>query len=222
MSTEFEQEKEKPLIPVYLRIVLTTVLALVAFGSLVTLFSYSLGIPSVQDPSGLGLNDLILFCLAGIIFINLPLEKMNIKIGSIEFKKQLEGQSEEQKRFNVELSERIDRIEEAISKPPTGVPLLDSPTQLAVETLERQEVTSEEKIKQDALRKTLTDFFNRYPRWYFNAPRIKEWGSTQEGFDIFNDYSAHQISLKLQQMLYDGDVKTKISKEGSTLYKLRW
>ncbi len=66
----------------------------------------------------------------------------------------------------------------------------------------------------------LTQFLQKWNKYFFNAIRILNFGK-QTGFQDFKNYSVDEINIALQNMHHKGLLKTKISKKGNVLYGLR-
>ncbi|MAD80046.1 MAG: toll/interleukin-1 receptor domain-containing protein [Pirellulaceae bacterium] len=64
-------------------------------------------------------------------------------------------------------------------------------------------------------------FLSLYDRWYFNAPRIHQWGGNKADFRVFRNYSVDEIRQTLNQLVIDGKLASRISKKGSTVFKIR-
>jgi hypothetical protein len=49
------------------------------------------------------------------------------------------------------------------------------------------------------LARLLEDFLRKYSRWYFNATRIRNWGSKQTGFSRLGEFNANNIRQELKK-----------------------
>jgi hypothetical protein len=78
-------------------------------------------------------------------------------------------------------------------------------------------------VSNDPLENLLIRFLRIYSHgsWYFNAQRIYKWGLEQEGFKDLKNCSSDKIDVKLQQLHSLGLLKTKLSKQGNTLYAIK-
>lgn len=74
---------------------------------------------------------------------------------------------------------------------------------------------------EEPLRSPLQRFLRTWDAWYFNAPRIRNWGSRQSGFERFADFTIAQIDGELRSMVSAGLAKTRIIDRGVVVYKLR-
>ncbi|MDJ0601005.1 MAG: hypothetical protein QNJ37_19450 [Crocosphaera sp.] len=75
-------------------------------------------------------------------------------------------------------------------------------------------------IEDNELAQLILKFLRRFDLWFFNATRIKKWGSKQHGFASFSEYSIKEIKLCLQMLVRLGRLRTKKSKKGTTLYAI--
>lgn len=72
----------------------------------------------------------------------------------------------------------------------------------------------------EELRNTLIQFLKSYDRWWFNALRIYNWGSKQQGFQSIADYSVSQITAELEELARDQKILDKDGKK-SRVYKAK-
>ena len=66
----------------------------------------------------------------------------------------------------------------------------------------------------------LTNFFDRYNKWYFSPLRIQKWGGKKQNFTQLKNYSTSDIKSALDEMVENGEVKAVQSKRGNPIYKL--
>lgn len=72
-----------------------------------------------------------------------------------------------------------------------------------------------------SLKDWLMEFLKKYSRWAFSPLRIQKWGSRQPGFEKFELYSVNEIREKLEEMLSDGVLEERESKNGNKLYRIK-
>lgn len=76
-------------------------------------------------------------------------------------------------------------------------------------------------VKDDLLARLILQFLEQYSRWFFNAPRIRGWGSERSGYREFKKYSVSEIDQCLQSLSTANRLRTKTSKRGTTLYAVK-
>lgn len=64
----------------------------------------------------------------------------------------------------------------------------------------------------------LVSFLSTYNSWWFNALRIRNWGSKQRNFKLFRDFTVTQIEAKLKALNKDDMIDSKDGKR-SRVYK---
>jgi hypothetical protein len=139
-----------------------------------------------------------------LIVVILPLEQMGIrvrKIGAVEFEQVVRGQAREHAEDFVELQTRIAELEGRVQG-------LDETASL-MEGFTAQE-----------LRPLLLKFLGEFQPRAFSPVKIHKWGARQEGFEKLAQYTQGQIRRVLQGLLSEGEVATRVSKLGNTLYKV--
>ncbi len=62
-------------------------------------------------------------------------------------------------------------------------------------------------------------FLDQYARWYFNAQRIKNWGSKQKGYRRLGSHSVRQLTASLDRLVATGDLVAKPGKRSKSVYK---
>lgn len=183
----------------------TTVLA-TAVISLCGLFIYRyLDSPGTfASPSDLGLNSLFLFSISALFIVWMPWSTLGLritKIGGIEFKEIVAGQASEHAEEISYLQDRIETLEAKVRSLHGITEFLES-------------------FEEPKLRKLLIDFLTKYKDWSFSPSRIRAWGSQQKGFAELANYEHPFVRSTLQKMVSDGLLETRISKKGSTLYRV--
>ena len=66
----------------------------------------------------------------------------------------------------------------------------------------------------------LVRFLSEYRQWSFSSSRISKWGGQQNGFERLSQFSVTDIRAELDRMVSAGQLKTRQSKKGGTLYTL--
>ena len=77
-----------------------------------------------------------------------------------------------------------------------------------------------ESLASHKLRPLLQEFLNKYRPIAYSPLRIKEWGAKQQGYNEFANFSQGEIRRVLQGMVAEGNVVTRVSSLGNTLYKM--
>jgi hypothetical protein len=64
-------------------------------------------------------------------------------------------------------------------------------------------------------------FFLRYAGSFFNAERVRYWGSTKKGFEALARHSVDDIRYAIFDLVTEKKVTTMTSRKGTTLYGIR-
>lgn len=150
--------------------------------------------PKYLDPEKFGLSSLLIFTLTLLLIVNLPWSKFGMrikKIGMIELEEKVNGQAKNVSKDIADLQIIIDEIK-------TSNGLIEEKTEL-----------------EDLLAK----FLRCFKAWAFSPSRIRDWGSTKDGFYDLNNYSLEEIKTGLRRLLAKDIISTRISKKGNTLYR---
>lgn len=156
--------------------------------------------PDRIDPEKFGLPTSLVFLIVILIVINLPWDRMGLrikKIGMIELENVVKTQARGNSKELADLQRQIDELK---AKLPKKANELDTDREL------------------DDL---VTKFLNRYSQWAFSALRIKKWGASQSGFEGLRKYETQEIRESLRRLLSKNVVVTRISKKGNTIYKIK-
>jgi hypothetical protein len=206
-------EAGEPLVPKMLQVSLGVVLLAFIVAALGWLVRYAYLYPETK-PTDLRLHEAIVFAIALLVLIVLPWHKLGLrvkKVGWLEFERVVTVQKKEHAQSVDLLDRRVTELEQWFQS-------LDSsgqnsgPSKLAHVQTGR---ASEE------LQELLLLFLRKYPSHYFNAPRIRSWGSQQSGFGDLEKYPTILITQELHRMLGRGLITTKISRRsGATLYRI--
>ena len=194
-----------PTLPAGLKLGLASLFGLPAALILFLLIRYSL--TAEAKPSELGLGTVLIFCLAGLATILIPWDLLGMrltKIGPLEFKQVINTQKKEQSETVQFLQNQIDEIKKAIE---TGG---GSKT-----------VRSFQEQPSAALPVLLERFFRNYPRRFFSPYTIISWGGRQPAFKELASFKKEEVTQTLLSMLATGQVQTRISRKGNTLYGIR-
>lgn len=73
----------------------------------------------------------------------------------------------------------------------------------------------------NVLTKLILKFLKQYFRWFFNASRIRGWGSEQSGYEGLKQYSTSKINQCLESLSISNKLRTKVSRRGTTLYAIK-
>ena len=200
--------------PMWLRLLLLSIFAIFLAISLALLVSYLLNPSTSVRPNEIGVSDLIIFCLLGIIIFLIPLENYGLRIkkfGPFEFEQILSTQAAEHVKELNEIRERIQKLEDG------GTSAKITATDSEMHEAAKEKSTARDHSKK--LQERLHTFLTEYRRWAFSPARIANWGSKQEGFaDLSRD--PDEIRNALQAMVSKGDLVTRISQKGNTLYRV--
>jgi hypothetical protein len=199
-----EAEAEIFTFPPGIRPVLVTLLAAVMVFVMVLIVIYSQR--SDFKPSEYGLGTVLTFCLAGLVVLLVPWNKLGLtitEIGGIKVaEKMIKVQTHEQNKDVVELRDKILAIENQLSTMKSGTAPASKPPSL-----------------NDPLADLIKQFLLKYKHSFFNAARIVGWGSKQPGFGEFSHYKVDQIDDMLRRLNAENQVRLKLStKTGHKLY----
>jgi hypothetical protein len=191
--------------PNWLRRLLTVILLLAIAICLLLYVAYVKDPVHAASPAELGLSGLFIFCVTALAIIHIPLHELGYrikKVGAVEFEQVLNAQVAERAEENGYLEKRIAVLESV---------------------LEKKNFQSSEMFRQmnePQLRKLLLDFLAANDRVSFSPLRIKEWGSTQPGFEGLKHFEVGFIRHILGKMVAERVLETAISKKGNTLYRI--
>jgi hypothetical protein len=191
--------------PSWLRWSLTVILFLSIVICLLLYVAYVKDPAHAASPGELGLSGLLIFCVTALAIIHIPWHELGYritKVGAVEFEQALNAQVAER-------AEEIGYLEERIA-------VLES-------ALEKKSIQGSEMFRQmyaPQLRKLLLDFLSTNDRVSFSPSRIKEWGSTQQGFESLKNFEVGFIRHILGKMVAERVLETVISKKGNTLYRI--
>jgi hypothetical protein len=191
-------------IPGLLKLVVTLSSSVLIIVCVCLTYKYIEAPEQYASPKDLGLNSIFLFSIVALFVIWIPWEKLGIrisKIGGIEFKEIVQEQASEHAEELSYLEDRIESLEAHIRND-------DRITELT------------ENFQEPQLRVQLIEFLTKYNKWAFSPSRIKAWGSQQQGFSGLSAYEHPFLRSTLQKMVSEKLLETRISKKGSTLYRI--
>ncbi|MCT4628821.1 toll/interleukin-1 receptor domain-containing protein [Winogradskyella sp.] len=64
-------------------------------------------------------------------------------------------------------------------------------------------------------------FLKAYNKWYFSPLRIQKWGGKRDGFEKLREFDSYSIKSELEKLKNIGKVKSTLSQQGNTIYKLK-
>lgn len=201
-------------IPIWLRLAAVIVLSLLLAFSIALFVRYLISPTNGLEPSKVGLGNLIIFCLLGILFFLVPWEDFGLRIrkfGPFEFEQILNGQAEEHIDEVNDLRVRISRLEAKLNVKRTA----DESVEDSVDDSQDASQQRSEEL-QDRLLKFLRD----HEKYAFSPARISIWGQKQKGFTELKDCTIDEIRRLLQSMVAREKLVTRISKNGNTLYRV--
>jgi hypothetical protein len=175
--------------------------------------------------SDLGLTTLMIAGTILTLFALAPWKSMGLslrKLGFIEFEQVINAQAKERITDFTELRNRIEKLEGSMGNSinsAAGVAAskdnAPSPDASRADTAEPSTMDR----AQDKLGPLLVQFLRQYRTYAFSPARIQKWGSQRPGYETFGTQSASKIRQALQQLVLTGDVTTRVSQHGNTLYK---
>ena len=200
----------EPLIPRFVQIPVAIIIAVPLGWSIWRCANYAWKHVDTS-PTDLRLPETVLVLIVALALLLLPWDRLGVsvkKIGWLEFDQVVAVQKKESVDSIIALENRVVTLERLLQQSQTvsPAPLLAQPV-------------SQNGTANDALRELVLAFLRHYERWYFNAPRIRLWGSKQEGFAKLAEYPDPLIKQELDRLLAAGLVRHRISKSGATLYK---
>jgi hypothetical protein len=199
-------------IPKTLQVGLGVILVVFILAALAWLVRYAYLHPET-NPTHLRLHEAIVFAIALLVLIVFPWNKLGLrvkKVGWLEFERVVSVQKKEHAQGLVLLDKRFAELEQRFQGRASGQNSgASNPAQVQIGRAGEE------------LQELLLSFLRKYPSYYFNAPRIRNWGSQQPGFRQLEKYSTILITQELHRLLGRGQITTKISRRsGTTLYKI--
>jgi hypothetical protein len=162
--------------------------------------------PGYIDPAKYGLPSILISSIAILFATNIPWNKLGFrikKIGMIELEQVVKGQAKNNSKELADLQKQID----------------DLKTKL--QSNETVNATVNDLFEDNPLDQLIIKFLSQYNQWAFSALRIKKWGAQRTGFEEFNEYGLDDIRECLRRLLSKGQVVTRISKKGNTIYRIK-
>jgi hypothetical protein len=196
------------LIPPVIQVVLSIVIVVPLVWSVWRFIEYARTHPSAT-PTDLRLPETVLMLIVALMIVLLPWHRLGLsvkKIGWLEFDQVVTVQKKESVDAVVALEDRVVALERILQS-------------TAVRSSSQAQPSIQMGTANDELRELVLRFLRQYQRWFFNAPRIRLWGSQQEGFKKLADYPDVLIAQELGRLLAAGLVRHRISESGATLYK---
>jgi len=190
-------------LPMPVRWLLALAALLVLSVSAMLMWSYIQNPQYRASPQELQLGNLILAAFAILILAIVPWYKLGLrirKIGALEFDRVVSTQANEYAEEFSELRTRIVELE------------------AMVQGLDEISETSKYFAAQ-TLRPLVSDFLKAFQPTAYSPLRIREWGSRQSGFEHLADFEQGMIRRVLQDLVAEGQVATRVSQLGNTLYK---
>jgi len=93
-------------------------------------------------------------------------------------------------------------------------------------SLQTKDILFDEKdLNENKNHKVLLKFLKTYSRWWFNIPRIINWGSERNGFSELKNFTNDELKIMLQELEEDKKVKSKKSaksKSNNLLYQANY
>ena len=158
---------------------------------------------SFPSPRELELNGIFIFSTSVLLVVWVPWSKLGIrisKIGGVEFKDIVQGQASEHVEELSYLEDRIEYLEAKVKA--------------------NDEFSVFDPQREIILRKLLLEFLQKYSEWAFSPSRIRVWGSKQQGFSSLSKYEHPLVRSTLQKLVSEGQLETRVSKKGNTLYRI--
>lgn len=212
MIEDFESNEElisegEPIqgLPKWIKIITASICIIILSTSVFLMWKYVEAPQQYASPKELQLVNLIIFSLSILILVLVPWNKMGIrirKIGTVEFDRVVSGQARENAEEFAELRARIEELEGRTD----GMDEINSIT---------------EHFSGIELRPLLLKFLKSYEPKAYSPLKIYKWGSRQSGFEKLSNHSQGMIRKILQNLVVDGEVSTRVSRLGNTLYKIK-
>ena len=123
------------------------------------------------------------------------------KVGFVEFERVVNTQAKEHVEAFAELRARIEELENRIQG-------LDGVSKIA------------DHLSEVDLTPLLLRFLEQFRPRAFSPVKIRQWGARQPGYEVLEHYPQGAIRRVLQSLVASGRVTTRVSKMGSTLYRI--
>lgn len=123
------------------------------------------------------------------------------KVGFLEFDRVVNQQAREHIQEFAELRARIEELETRVRRGDTVGPIADHLAQVDLAPL-------------------LSQFLKEHRPNAFSPLKIHQWGSRQKGYEKLGTYTQGAIRTVLQSLVASGQVATRVSRMGNTLYSI--
>ena len=183
-------------LPLWFRFVSAVFATALVSPCIIFLWKYSHGSATSKEASDLGITTLLIAGTIVALFAFAPWKSMGLslrKIGFVEFERVINTQAMERIIDLTELRGRIEKLERV------GI--------------------DEDRPRSDDVKSQLSKFLREHRRWAFSPLRIQQWGGRQSGYEDLSQVSVGEIREALQQMVARGQLTTRISRRGNTLFK---
>jgi len=192
-------------IPRWIRNIAGTISILLIIGCLSLYTAYVIDPTKYVSPDSLGLSGILIFSLSTFFIIIFPWKDSGIKIkkiGIIEFSQIVETQNKEHIESITYLQDRIECLEKSTEGQNTYENIIHE-------------------FEEPKLRKVLLSFLETYSPTAFSPSRVRVWGSKQHDYESIKDFSHGFIRNTLQKLVVEGELETRLSKMGNTLYRTK-
>lgn len=192
--------KQEEILPPHIRIIGFIVSTILSVFSLAYIVGFTFRYFTVP-PNDIGLDNLLLFTLASLIFFGVPWGQLGFsikKLGPIEIERKLKGQSQEHL---------------------TNISLIEDRLQVLEDNLDSSTINDNSALYETDLSMSdeVLKFLKQYNRWSFSPLKMEKWWDERKEYKIFKD-KPDALRRTLRKLVANNQVDTKISKRGNTLY----
>ncbi len=196
------EEQVEELLPTTVKWIGFSISAVISLAILIYIIGYAFQCFE-RAPKDMGLSNLLLFSLACSVFFGIPWGKLGLslkKFGPIEFERVLEGQSQEHASDLSAIEDKLAELESKI---------------ISTNGVSNGSLNTD----QDDMTKKVLKFMERYRRWSFSPKKMETWSdkNNESEYIIFKE-KPELLRRTLRKLVAKGDLDTRVSKKGNTLY----
>ena len=181
--------------------------ALLVIGVLVAVCMHFIDKDSYPKPIDIEAGLLLGTGVVLLLLFHLPWTK--IRIGDIEIERAIEEQAIDHAQELGDLKKLLNQLEQNLSAEAVISP------EIKTEIDKRKSLYVEESNDTELL----FQFLKQWPSWGFTASRIKKWGGDKADFKRFSELSVPHIRALAANLLKEGRIRTRVSKNGNILHQ---
>ncbi len=198
-------ERQRLGIPNCLRCILTAISALLIFVTSVSIVLFVVNKKSFPAPEELESSFLLALAIGVLLVLYVPWQR--ISIAGVEIERELQEQAKDFREQDENSSKQIERLQKENAE------LRKNPAELQLLQKEQKQKEQEEML--------ILKFLNEWSSWGFTPLRIKNRGGKESGYEELGKLSTSRIRVILSNLVADGMVRLRVSRNGNILYQAR-